>query len=81
MNGAKKWHPATGPAFNPGEQWKSAAGKIRCKIVSVRKYGDGKWDYDVTYEYEDGVQSSKDAWNFQVRYYHVADENLYVKPT
>lgn len=76
MNGHKKFHKANGPAFAPGEKWESVSGKIRCEIVSVRKFGDGKWDYEVTYKYEDGVQHSKDAWNFQVRYEHAADKNI-----
>ena len=78
MSGARTWPKANGPAFAPGEQWVRHAGKIRCKIVSVRKFGDDKWDFEVTYEYEDGVQHSKDAWNFQVRYGHVADKELRV---
>ena len=80
MNGTKKWHKATGPAFLPGEQWVSCAGIIRCSIVSVRKYpratSDHSSDYCVTYQYEDGTTHEKDAWNFQVRYIHVADKNL-----
>lgn len=76
MNGLIKWHKGNGPAFNPGEQWCSIAGKIACTIVSVRKFGEGKHDYEVTYEYLDGVQHSKDTWNFQVRYQHVADKDL-----
>lgn len=74
MNGTIKWHKANGPAFKPGEEWRGIAGNIRCYIVSVRKFGNGKWDYEVTYEYPDGSQHSKDAWNFQVRYMHVADK-------
>ncbi len=82
MNGNGKWHKATGPAFHVGEQWISHSGKIRCKIVAVRRYpgaiGHHTSDYGVTYEYEDGGQHEKDAWNFQVRYGHVADVNLKV---
>lgn len=74
MNGITKWHKANGPAFKPGEEWRSISGNIYCQIVSVRKYGTGKWDYDVTYKYRDGQESSKDAWNFQVRYMHIADK-------
>lgn len=86
MNGARKWHKATGPAFNPGEVWISHAGNIRVSIVSVRKYpGSAKdsnhtSDYGVTYEWrkQNGEiqQHEKDAWNFQVRYGHIADRNL-----
>lgn len=76
MNGTHKFHKANGPAFNVGEKWESCSGKIRCEIVSVRKFGAGKWDYDVTYQYEDGYQHSKDAWNFQVRYTHIADKAI-----
>jgi len=74
MNGKIKFHKANGAAFNAGEQWVSCDGAgIKCEIVSVRKFGDGKWDYEVTYKYPNGDISTKDAWNFQVRYQHVAD--------
>ena len=76
MNGAKKYHKPTGPAFNVGETWASLSGGLTCEIVSVRKYGNDKWDYDVTYRYPDGSECSKDAWNFQVRYGHVADARV-----
>lgn len=75
MNGARKWHKPNGPAFAVGEQWVSRNGTC-CKIVSVRKFGGDKWDFEVTYEYEDGTQHSKDAWSFQVRYEHIADKEL-----
>lgn len=78
MNGKRKWHKANGPAFLPGEQWYSAQhGQTdvgSCTILSVRQFGLGKWDYEVTYVYHDGRISHKDVWNFQVRYYHCADE-------
>jgi hypothetical protein len=81
MNGKIKLHKVTGPAFNPGEEWVGSGG-IRCWIVSVRKYpgamSDHVSDYGVTYRYSDGAQSEKDAWNFQVRYRHVADFKLKV---
>lgn len=77
MNGKHKFHKPNGPAFAPGEIWKACSGSgLTCKIVSVRKWGDGKFDYEVTYEYSDGQRSTKDAWPFQVRYYHIADENI-----
>lgn len=85
MNGAKKWHKATGPAFYPGEEWVSATGS-RVRIISVRKYPGASLesnrtsDYSVTYEWveSDGAaqQYENDAWNFQVRYQHIADEHL-----
>lgn len=85
MNGAKKWHKATGPAFNKGEQWVGSGGG-RVTIVSVRKYPGAKpdsnhtSDYGVTYEWVDSNgevrQHEKDAWNFQVRYKHIADRYL-----
>lgn len=75
MNKHIKFHKANGPAFTPGEQW--IAGYTKCEVVSVRRYGDGKWDYEVTYRYENGEEHSKDAWNFQVRYTHSSDR--YVK--
>ena len=80
MNGERKWHKATGPAFHVGEEWVSHAGNIRCWIVSVRHYpgatGHHISDYGVTYRYADGQEHEKDAWNFQVRYGHVADTKL-----
>jgi hypothetical protein len=75
MNGNVKFHKANGPAFNPGEVWVSSSG-CKCQIDSVRKFGDDKWDYEVTCVYPDGAKFSKDAWNFQVRYQHVADANV-----
>ena len=82
MNGTKKWHKATGPAFYPGEEWVGTRGH-RVRIVSVRKYpgaspeSNHTSDYGVTYEWveSDGTaqQHEKDAWNFQVRYQHIAD--------
>ena len=77
MNGEVKWHKASGPAFNPGEEWESVDGYILCRIVSVEKFGDGQWDYRVTYEFPaTGTQATKDAWSFQVRYRHIADARL-----
>jgi hypothetical protein len=85
MNGNHKWHKATGPAFNPGEQWISHAGNSHVTIVSVRKYPGASpesnytSDYGVTYAWGEGdkiVQHEKDAWCFQVRYGHIADRNL-----
>ena len=83
MNGAKKFHKANGPAFNPGEVWYSSSGS-RVEIVSVRKYNNmimteeqlGISDYGVTYLQSNGSTNEKDAWNFQVRYEHVADKDL-----
>lgn len=78
MNGQIKFHKANGTAFNAGEQWVGSSGGGRCSIVSVRQFGNQKWDYEVTYAYEDGAISTKDAWNFQVRYTHIAD--LKIRP-
>lgn len=84
MNGNGKWHKATGPAFNAGEQWISHCGNIQVEIVSVRRYpgatGFHNSDYGVTYK-TDPVNHperlhEKDAWNFQVRYGHIADRDL-----
>lgn len=82
MNGQRKFHKPTGPAFNAGEVWVDL-GNSPVKVVSVRKYSgatsDYISDYGVTYEWtEKGklVHHEKDCWNFQVRYCHVAD--LYV---
>jgi hypothetical protein len=82
MNGTIKWHKATGPAFSAGERWVGSSGS-RVTIVSVRRYpgadpmSNHTSDYGVTYEWVDNngkvFQYEKDAWNFQVRYTHVAD--------
>ena len=74
MNGKIKFHKPTGPAFNAGEVWKS--GGIRVTILSVKKMvADGQHisDWQVYYDNGEGITTSKDAWNFQVRYTHVAD--------
>lgn len=76
MNGNVKFHKANGPAFAPDQEWKSVAGNIRCWIIGVRKYGEDKWDYEVTYRFADGSVASKNAWSFQVRYQHIADEKV-----
>ena len=84
MNGARKFHKATGPAFVPGEQWISHSGNIQVEIVSVRRYpgatGYHTSDYGVTYK-TDPISNpprthEKDAWSFQVRYGHIADKDL-----
>lgn len=79
MNGQRKFHKPTGPAFNVGEVWIDS-GNSPVKIVSVQKYPGATSDYiseyGVLYEWvEGGVvrQHEKDAWNFQVRYTHIAD--------
>jgi hypothetical protein len=79
MNGAKKFHKPTGPAFNVGEVWRSLAGNIRVVILGVRKYANGGneiSDFAVRYDNGEGVEVEKDAWNFQVRYQHQADQGL-----
>lgn len=79
MNGVKKFHKANGPAFTPGEKWCAADGSgLTCEIVSVRPFGTkkGKWDYIVRYRYKDGMECEKDAWCFQVRYKHPADDKI-----
>lgn len=84
MNGNKKFHKANGPAFAVGELWDNG----NVEILSVRQYGEGKWDFDITYRYLDGTEQTgtwiptctKDAWNFQVRHQHPADEGLKVCP-
>lgn len=75
MNGMKKFHKPTGPAFMVGEIW--YAGESRCTIKAVRCYpfcdGASISDYEITYVASDGIERSNDAWNFQVRYTHHAD--------
>lgn len=75
MNGQKKFHPATGPAFAEGEVWYGSSGS-KVTIMSVRKYGDAKWDYEIKYMQSNNTVSTKNAWSFQVRYEHAADKNL-----
>ncbi len=82
MNGVKKFHKANGPAFAPGERWVAADGSgLTCWIVDVRRFPRpnkdgkwGKWDWLVRYRYSDGATCEKDAWCFQVRYKHPADD-------
>lgn len=66
-----------------------AAVKKTCKSLREDAAYSGSWDDGgasraeerfkafndgVTYEYADGTQHEKDAWNFQVRYMHTADQ-------
>lgn len=78
MNGNIKFHKPNGPAFNFGEIWVpcSRPDAYKVTIVSVRKFGDDKFDYEVTYVDDRGIEMHKDAWNFQVRYMHIADVNI-----
>ena len=87
MNGKRKLHKATGPAFAPGEQWVGSGNSV-VTILSVRKYPSASADscntsnFAVTYtwiEHGECLKHEKDAWNFQVRYTHIADMNLKVK--
>jgi hypothetical protein len=83
MNGNVKWHKANGPAFLPGEIW-CGVGGTKVEIVSVRRYpgatGFHTSDYGVTYKTSPDTNPDllheKDAWNFQVRYTHIADLGL-----
>ena len=76
MNGNTKFHKPESPAFYPGEVWVSAEGKHRVTVVSVRRWGNDRWDADVTFSFTEAGEvreSHKDCWNFQVRYSHIAD--------
>lgn len=75
MNHTIKFHSPDGPAFNPGERWVSSS-KHEVEIISTRRYGPDKWDVDVTYKWNEGDTNTKDAWNFQARYNHIADTNI-----
>ena len=78
MNGAKKFHKATGPAFNKGEIWIGSSGS-KVVIDSVDCFDSipvHTSDCVVEYKQSDGSTCRKDAWNFQVRYQHIADINL-----
>lgn len=76
MNGKIKFHKATGPAFHAGEVWVGSGG-VRVVVKGVRKYpgaaGNHASDYAVIYDDGEGIETEKDAWNFQVRYSHSAD--------
>lgn len=85
MNGTTKFHKATGPAFNAGEVWHAADGTSGSVTISkVTPYvavPTDTSDYEVSYiSVAGGVEKTycKDAWNFQVRYYHQADADLCV---
>jgi hypothetical protein len=73
MNGTKKFHKANGPAFNVGEVWQGISAAYEVEIVGVSKFGKEKFDYEVSYMDERGNLWKKDAWNFQVRFQHIAD--------
>lgn len=79
MNGAKKFHNADGPAFNPGERWIGSSGVV-AEIIRTERYGTGKWDVDVFYCFptmqEGDREVNKNAWSFQVRYQHQADKEI-----
>ena len=85
MNGKIKFHKATGPAFNVGERWCFADGSASyVEIISVTKYrgatGNTSSDYEVTYKTDPknnpDATNTKDAWNFQCRYMHIADMSV-----
>lgn len=71
-----KFHSPYGPAFDVGEQWKAYDGSGRIvEVVSLVRYGTEKWDCYVVYKgIIDGIIYEKGAWDFQVRYYPIADE-------
>ena len=74
MNHTIKFHSPDGPAFQTGEKWLAADGKGRVvTVMGTRRYGTSKWDVEVFYTDTNGQTFDKDAWNFQVRYYHQAD--------
>lgn len=75
MNRQVKFHKPNGPAFNKGERWIGSS-KSEVVIISVEKFGEGKFDHQVKYSQVDGSVAEKDAWNFQVRYQHIADKNI-----
>ena len=66
------WYSIIHPVFDVGSEWTATDGSnIKCKIVRVDSTADDSQhlaDYDVTYEYPDGVRHTKDAWCFQIRY-------------
>lgn len=75
MNGKIKFHSPDGPAFQAGERWVSSSG-TEVEIIRMSRWGTDKWDIDVVYYpvlERDADPYTKDAWNFQVRYTHLAD--------
>ena len=80
MNGKLKLHKPNSPAFNAGEVWIGASGS-KVEIISVVPWPVciDTWSYSVHYRQADGSLSNKDAWAFQVRYTHTADQNLKVR--
>lgn len=75
MNKRVKFHKPNGPAFNKNEIWQGSS-KSHVKIISVLKFGNDKFDYNVTYQQTDGSICKKDAYNFQIRYQHLADFSI-----
>lgn len=65
----------TDSAFAPGTEWISHDGAgHRVKILSIRRWGQDRWDWDVTYENaKNGISNEKGGWSFQVRYCPVKD--------
>ena len=72
MNKEIKYHSPDGPAFQPGEQWIGVNGS-RVTILSSTRWGEDKWDVQVTYLQCDGTTASKNANIFQSKYAHEAD--------
>lgn len=66
------FYEITSPYFNQDSEWTSCDGSgIICRIREVSQEIDNPKhlsEYDVIYEYYDGKQHTKDAWNFQIRY-------------
>jgi hypothetical protein len=76
MNHNIKIHKATGPAFAAGEVWVGSSGS-KVTVLSVEKTpgstGNHSSDFRVTYQQVDNSITTKDCYNFQVRYQHTAD--------
>jgi hypothetical protein len=75
MNKKIKFHKPNGSAFNENEEWIGVS-KNKVKIISVEKFGDNKFDYEINYKQSDGSLSKKNAYNFQIRYQHLADFSI-----
>ena len=77
MNHNQKFHKPTGPAFNTGEKW-FASDRMgsAVTIIQVIQIGTDKWDFEVEYQSKSGNVYSKNAWDFQVRYFHSADKDI-----
>jgi len=67
--------PENNVAFSSGAEWTSCDGSgHKIKILKTRRWGDGRWEWEVSYEnVRTGVMHEKGGWDFQVKYYPLQD--------